>query len=261
MMNSMYRRVTTRALEDLAIVRLARNWPSILVAKLLKRPVATIQTRSARILSGPIESSLLFLFHEIWIRKAYSRNGFDVHEGDTVVDIGANIGVFAIHAAQTARAVTVHAFEPHPGISDQLESNVRRSGLSNVFVHRCAVGAITGSRNFVDTGNWLTCRIDDAASGTPVSCLSLDDAFKNANVARCNLLKLDCEGAEWEILRGASDAALACVARIVGEFHFAPGTPDAAASFRTLLETRGFEVAFTEVSGSDCGIFAARRTS
>src|SRR6185369_8046225 len=103
------RRIPQRITEDMAICRLARNWPEVLSAKLGRRPIERLILRNGVSLASPPQVDLNFLFHEIWIDKIYSPPGFDVHDGDTVVDIGGNIGVFALFAASRATSVAVHS--------------------------------------------------------------------------------------------------------------------------------------------------------
>lgn len=59
--------------------------------------------------------------------KEYIKNGIELHEGDTVFDVGANIGVFALWAYQLCRQnVNVYAFEPIPAIFEILQRNAQR---------------------------------------------------------------------------------------------------------------------------------------
>ncbi|NUU21800.1 MAG: FkbM family methyltransferase, partial [Streptomycetaceae bacterium] len=85
------------------------------------------------------------LYDEIVTRNQYLRHGLRLRDGDVVVDIGANIGMFALFAAAQASKVTVHAFEPVPVVAGALEANLRRYGITGT-VTRAAVGASAGDR-------------------------------------------------------------------------------------------------------------------
>ena len=52
------------------------------------------------------------ILKEVWIRKIYDQFGIKVEEGDTVIDIGAHVGIFSIYAAELSKSGKVYAFEP-----------------------------------------------------------------------------------------------------------------------------------------------------
>lgn len=79
------------------------------------------------------------LFDEIVLRSRYLRGGVEIHDGDLVVDVGANIGLFTLYAAAQAADVRVHAFEPVPAAAEALEANVRAYGI-RAHVERSALG-------------------------------------------------------------------------------------------------------------------------
>ena len=141
----------------------------------------------------------------------------------TVIDIGGNIGAFAVLAAKLAPAGQVISIEPEQGNLALLKTNV----LLNNVADRVTVinGAVVGgsvlrkvqlsvSSNggaYHSTATLLESNLRQTVDGYP-----LDAIFENT-VGRCNLLKLDCEGAEYEIFEGFS--YWSCVDAIVMEYH------------------------------------------
>ncbi|MET8816085.1 FkbM family methyltransferase [Streptomyces sp. NPDC004549] len=85
------------------------------------------------------------LYDEIVVRNQYLRHGVQLCDGDTVVDVGANIGMFALFAAAQASKVTVHAFEPVPVVARALQTNMSLYGISGT-VSCAAVGASSDTR-------------------------------------------------------------------------------------------------------------------
>lgn len=85
------------------------------------------------------------LYDEIVVRNQYLRHGVQLCDGDTVVDVGANIGMFALFAAAQASKVTIHAFEPVPVVARALQTNMSLYGISGT-VSCAAAGASTGVR-------------------------------------------------------------------------------------------------------------------
>ncbi len=73
---------------------------------------------------SPTETDVLY--HEIFEERAYERYGIEVHDGDCVFDVGANIGLFSLRAAQLGRHLSIFAFEPIPQLFAALEGNAGR---------------------------------------------------------------------------------------------------------------------------------------
>ncbi len=87
------------------------------------------------------------LFDEIVVRSRYLRGGIEIRDGDLVVDVGANIGLFTLYAAAQAADVHIHAFEPVPAAAEALETNVRAYGI-RADVERAALGRTAGESSF-----------------------------------------------------------------------------------------------------------------
>jgi FkbM family methyltransferase len=133
--------------------------------------------------------------------------------GGTVVDIGANIGAFTVLAAKLG-AATVHAWEPHPDNRACLEHNLALNDVGgHVTVHPEAVGGQIGTVHLA--GDGAVARLD--SSGQPVEAITLNDILET--IDDVTFLKLDVEGAEYQIIDAVKPALLRRVGMIAGEFH------------------------------------------
>jgi FkbM family methyltransferase len=122
----------------------------------------------------------------------------------TVVDVGANIGFIAVRAARTASRVI--AIEPHPTRFRYLERNVALNGLSNVTCMNCAMGAAEGEIALYDLDPTLGPRpLDVSATPGRGRCYRVPLRTVDSLVEEADLLKIDVEGYEAEVLRGASN--------------------------------------------------------
>ncbi len=129
--------------------------------------------------------------------------------GDTVIDVGANVGYFTLLAAtQVGPTGRVFAVEPVPPTVRRLKQNVEHSGLANITICPCAAVAVSDTvriarRGVGDVSGQNTMRPSAAAD----TFWSVDGVTLDAQVPRdrpVRLIKLDAEGAELLALRGAT---------------------------------------------------------
>jgi len=139
----------------------------------------------------------------------FPKNGFQVDHVFAVfdyvkkfgvaLDVGAHVGSWCVHMAK--RFKTVYAFEPAPDSFECLQKNVGH--FPNVHLYNVAVGEKKGKCAVVEDisrpGNTGS-RFISRGKGT-VDLIRLDDL----NIEKCNLMKLDVEGYEYPVLRGAQN--------------------------------------------------------
>lgn len=121
---------------------------------------------------------------------------------DLACDIGANKGSYLYWMSRWAGRVV--AFEPQPGLADYLSHACRSVGMANVTVERSGVSDTSGPRDlYVPSENSpeasLVCHADSRS--IPISVVALDDYFEPDQ--RVALLKIDVEGGELDVLKGA----------------------------------------------------------
>ena len=143
-----------------------------------------------------------------------------VGPGATAVDVGANIGFYTLLLSQlVADEGRVLAFEPMPVGLERLRTNLRLNAVRNVEVHEQAVSATSGSgRLFLGPRHHTSISSlhpIDGADAIDVVCTSLDTAL--AGCPSVDFLKMDVEGAEAEVLRGATETLRRGLPYIVAE--------------------------------------------
>lgn len=189
-----------------------------------------------------------------------------LHPGMTFVDVGANIG---IHTSIAARSVapngTVYSFEPVPENFEILVRNLARNQLNNVITEQIAIGDRNGystiylADNSIGTHSLLrnqnSYRLDQELS---VPITTLDSYFNNRMPDEVNVLKIDVEGYEPNVLKGAIkllgrtnqlliEYSRASVKSICGIDAFI----ELLAGFKYLYEINERSHALTEFSRSD----------
>ncbi|MBW3577897.1 MAG: FkbM family methyltransferase [Actinobacteria bacterium] len=178
-------------------------------------------------------------FSDIWIHQSY--HPVQPLKGHVVVDIGANIGIFSLWAVRFG-ASRIVAVEPHPTTFKLLEEYASGCPISSLC---CAITHDAG-RVLLELGDSSTShRVAQAgesglsASGIEVDAITLDQLFHMYGIVQCGLLKLDCEGSEYDILLSQPEC-LDVVDQIVLEYH--PRSDCHPQLLAQKLSERGFKV-------------------
>jgi FkbM family methyltransferase len=223
---------------------------------------ATVKTKNGFLVKG--YTHCFFMFYEIWSKRDYDIPNFTLTEKMTVVDVGANQGFFSLYAA--SKGATVFAFEPCGENFDVLKLNVLKNGLTHqVKMFNTAVTAKKGrvtlfvgvdAAGGILSGSASICNADRGGEGVQtrsVESVTLDSLLHDLHIRRCDLLKMDCEGAEYEILRNTSADSFRKIARISMECH-----GNRMREAVTILKDAGFEI-LSEGSG-EAAILKAKNT-
>lgn len=114
-----------------------------------------------------------------------------------VVDAGAHVGLVAFQIAARVSSVSIHAFEPHPQNAARFRRNAQLNPLANVKLTEAALGEAPRSLSFDLDSNSVS------AADFTVPALALDDYLDAQRIDSVSALKIDVEGHELPVLRGA----------------------------------------------------------
>lgn len=216
--------------------------------KLKRRPFDAVDRSGIRLRLNP-RCGDSFTFFEILIRGDYLKDGIAVGPGDTVFDVGSNFGAFAIVASRAVGpSGRVLAFEPSPEAFQRLSENLERNHCENVEAHPFAIGGQSGTAELFEheksAYNSLFSDLDGkklvpkSVHNVPVK--TLEQVLDERGLDRVDLLKLDCEGAEYGILETLTPAVAGRIKQIAMEAHRIPGH-DVEELF-SRLDQLGFDV-------------------
>ena len=133
-----------------------------------------------------------------------------VRPGDTVLDIGANIGMVTVLLADLVGAKgRVESFEPNPRMCGLIDAAIARNGFGNVRLHPVALGPANDTMTLriphINAGSASLVRsFDDAECDTvKVPVRPLSDVLPVGSMSAIRLLKIDVEGFEAQVFAGA----------------------------------------------------------
>lgn len=219
------------------------------------------------------------LYNEIFIDRAYMRHGIELRDGATIIDIGANIGMFSLFVAQECENARVFAFEPGTQACEALAANcaayadnvtVVNAGVSDsartatftfyeqssVFSgfhpdeheDRAAIEAAVQNALASAAGDEHDAMSADAAMfmagrlrSTTQECAltTVSDIIRAHDIESIDLLKIDAEKSEIDILNGIGDADWPRIKQLVLEVHDRSG--HAVDEVCARLSAKGFE--------------------
>lgn len=135
-----------------------------------------------------------------------------INDGDTIFDIGANIGWYSCHFANMFPSSDIYSFEPIPDTFFKLKMNVNLNRFSNISLHNLA---LYSQKQIIDfyyspyvTGASAAINITENENMHTVTCETdtIDNFVIQNNVNRLDIIKCDVEGAEFHVFQGGLNA-------------------------------------------------------
>lgn len=152
----------------------------------------------------------LDIFREVCIKDHY--NFSQLKSGMVVVDIGAHIGTFTLSASlKVGKEGKVIAIEPENGNFNQLNKNLILNKIENVVPVNIGISDSNGEKDFFITSNYVGHSLSPHwpfINKIRIKVKTLDTLLKELNINKIDMLKIDVEGAELEILKGAKETLI-----------------------------------------------------
>lgn len=139
---------------------------------------------------------------EPWIRRACIAA---TRPGDVFYDVGANAGTISNEVGLARPGATIKAFEPQVQLAELVAVSAALNHLTNIEVFPVAVGDHSGSVRLFKPAHALHASIKAVGTESSIDCplISLDDALDAGLLPVPNVIKIDVEGGELGVLRGA----------------------------------------------------------
>jgi FkbM family methyltransferase len=188
------------------------------------------------------------LFPEIFLLRCYEPTPeFVIRDGYSVVDLGANMGFFSCRTARAAKNVKIVAVEPLHEYTSILAANVAANRLSSaITIVEAAIAGRSGDTISLPVYHspsgelMMTEHPDEHATSISVPTVSLASVLERGGIDRCDLLKVDVEGGEYDFVPAVQPETWSRIDRVVMEIHnVEEGKPNVVV---TTLEANGFRV-------------------
>ncbi len=188
----------------------------------------------------------------VFVKKDYG----DIKDSSTIIDIGANIGVFAVYASTVSKNTKVYAYEPMPRSFELLLKNIKINNLINSIIpFKFGIAEHNETRKlFLGSGSpFHSLYLDNNGEYVEIDCITLKDIFDTNKIKAVDILKIDCEGAEFEILYNTPKEYLLKIKEIRFEYHNQQ-KENTIQKLTKFLENSGFKITLlrknTDTSGN-----------
>jgi FkbM family methyltransferase len=163
----------------------------------------------------------IFTLHEVIGRTSYAFPAERFGAVNTIVDLGANIGLTSLFFAAMFPAARIICVEPDPENFELLRQNCYLNGFQWTCL-KCAIGpATTAATLLIDryaNRHRVTTQGMPSGAAIRVAMLDMDDLIEKCDVDTIDVLKVDIEGGEEELF-ATSSSWISCVRFIIAEFH------------------------------------------
>ena len=173
-------------------------------------------------------SSDMTLIYEILLKSKYRSEYYfpEKIKPEVILDIGGNVGITSIYLASIFPNATIYTFEPLLENYKILQKNTEQYG--NIKVFNIGLGSKNGSfkvflsddsENFGGASFYSEGEGNKTESYTECKVRNINDVIQELNISAIDLIKIDTEGAEYDILTCLNDKILRSILWITGELH------------------------------------------
>ena len=216
-----------------------------------KAPQYLLVNEHLRELALPDDAGTAIAFKDIFLSDVYGLESLP-QPPRTILDIGAHAGLLSLAARLHFPDAIIHAYEPNPALWPNLD---RQSEIGQFTVFHEAVGLSDGKAVLEFPGDTVFTRCMPSPAGE-VKVTAISDAIcRIAKDGFVDLLKLDCEGGEWNILEDTE--AMRRIANLTMEYHLTGSK--AVKDLLAILRDMGFHIDFVHGDSDKYGRIHARR--
>ena len=243
--------------------KIFKNWyiyPKIYYG-LTNSKFSIFQTNSGLKIKLRKNSTDLMALTHVWLIGEYKRKNFEINNNDVIIDVGGHIGLFTLYASQFCKKGSIFTFEPMTENFDLLTENIKLNNIDNIKAFNLAVSNSNSSvklyLNQDDAGHSM---FSKSSKSVTVNSISLQQILDNNHIEHCDFLKLDCEGAEYEIIKNLPTHYFKKIKKMIIEYHMADTNPELLDELISILKSQKYNLE-TKILFKDIGFLYAIRSN
>ncbi len=245
----------------LQAIRKFRNWHVLIRVyfKTIKKDSVILETKNNLKIKIRTNSTDLMQLGTVWFTDDYRMPGFEINDNDIVMDIGAHVGIFSLFASEFCKKGKIYSFEPIKENYNMLVSNVNLNEIKNIIPLNLAVSKKNEPvKIYLNSDESAHSIFFQGNEFVKVNSATLEKIFDEYEIENCNVMKIDCEGAEYEIINSIPDKYFSKINKMIIEYHFADEKPELYQNLLKKLDTMLFNIKIKKISESIGMIYASK---
>lgn len=229
-------------------------------------------TTRPRPIQFQVPDSLYQVFKEIFMQDVYEIDALVkmLPESPVVIDVGANAGFFDIILLSKVKKATIYAYEPMPANVKALQRTIEQNPAiqSSVKLFQMAVTGLplaqldlfaAAEENSQVVASRFANFNENNTQKITVPCITLSDIIQQNQLETIDLLKLDCEGSEYDIIYHTDPALIRRVRRMVVEVHNIDEERNNIHAFDGYLKSLGYSTTYEPLNDYCFALEAVRQ--
>lgn len=244
-------------------IKVIKNWHLyvLIYLGLIKSQYAILETRSGVKIKLRVNSTDLMAFTHVWLLREYDRPDFKIHNEDTIIDIGAHIGLFTLFASQFCKKGRIFCFEPVKENYDLLVTNLQINKMTNVKPFNIAVSQKIGEvKIFLNEDESGHSMFAQGTKSIQIESTSLKDIIDTNSLEKCDFVKMDCEGVEYEIIDSLPLDYFDKIKKMCIEYHFVDEKPYLIQNMIKKLTELSYSTSSRDISKSIGFLYAIKNS-
>ena len=239
------------------------NWQTLIGVyfKTIKKENIILETKNNIKIKIRTNSTDIMQLGTVWLTEDYEMPGFSINKEDIVIDIGAHIGLFSLFASQYCKNGKIFSYEPIKENYNILKENIKVNKIENIISFNSAVSKQTNKlKIFINSDDSAHSIFESEKNFIEVDSTTIKSIFDKNKIENCNLLKFDCEGAEYQIIESIPKEYFFKIEKMIIEYHLANEKPEMYKKLIENLKNNSFEIKIKKLSDSMGMIYAINKT-
>jgi FkbM family methyltransferase len=227
------------------------NWQTLIgvYSKIIKKENVILETRNDIKIKIRTNSTDIMQLGTVWLVEDYEVSGFNINNEDIVIDIGAHIGLFSLFVSQYCKNGKIFSYEPIEKNFRILKENIELNKIKNVIYFNSAVSNQSNKlKIFIDSDDSAHSIFESDRDFIEVNSTTIKSIFDENKIKKCNLLKLDCEGAEYQIIESIPKEYFLKIDKMIIEYHIANENPELYKKLIQNLKDNSFKIKIEPIS-------------